>query len=92
MTRPGAPASPGAARLRVAAARRLRHPVSRPHAAFVRLLAVLRASQRAGGSFNEAGGPGAQTGFASLKKAALAEAAELRLEGVRWLPELLRVA
>ena len=43
-------------------------------------------------AIGQACGAGAKSGFATLKKATLAEAAEKRLHGLRWLPELLRAA
>ena len=43
-------------------------------------------------AIGEACGIGAKAGFVTLKKAALADAAEKKLKGSRWLPELLRVA
>ena len=35
---------------------------------------------------------GSKAGYTSLKKGVLAEAAEKKLKGLRWLPELLRAA
>jgi ParB family transcriptional regulator, chromosome partitioning protein len=43
-------------------------------------------------AIGQACGAGAKAGFVTLKKAALAEAAEKKLKGSRWLPELLRAA
>ena len=43
-------------------------------------------------AIEEACGAGAKSGYATLKKAALADAAEAKLKGSRWLPDLLRVA
>ena len=43
-------------------------------------------------AIGQAYGAGAKAGFAALKKTALADAAETKLKGSRWLPELLRVA
>ena len=43
-------------------------------------------------ALEEACGASAKSGFATLKKAALAEAAEAKMKGLRWLPDLLRVA
>jgi hypothetical protein len=42
-------------------------------------------------AIGEACGADAKAGFATLKKAALADAAEKLLKGSRWLPELLQV-
>jgi ParB family chromosome partitioning protein len=43
-------------------------------------------------AIEDACGTGAKGGYVTLKKAALAEAAEHKLKGLRWLPDLLRVA
>ena len=43
-------------------------------------------------AIEEACGASAKSGYATLKKAALAEATEAKLKGSRWLPGLLRVA
>ncbi len=43
-------------------------------------------------AIEEACGASAKSGYATLKKAALADAAEAKLKGSRWLPGLLRVA
>jgi ParB family chromosome partitioning protein len=43
-------------------------------------------------AIEEAFGASAKAGYVTLKKAALADAAEAKLKGLRWLPELLRAA
>ena len=43
-------------------------------------------------AIEDACGASAKSGYATLKKAALADAAEKKLKGSRWLPELLRAA
>ena len=43
-------------------------------------------------AIEQACGAGAKAGFVTLKKAALADAAEKKLKGSRWLPEILRAA
>ena len=43
-------------------------------------------------AIEEACGASAKSGYVTLKKAALAEAAEAKMKGLRWLPELLRAA
>ena len=43
-------------------------------------------------SIEEACGASAKSGYVTLKKAALADAAEATMKGLRWLPELLRAA
>jgi ParB family transcriptional regulator, chromosome partitioning protein len=43
-------------------------------------------------AIEEACGASAKSGYVTLKKAALADAAEAKLKGSRWLPGLLRVA
>ena len=43
-------------------------------------------------AIEEACGASAKSGYTTLKKAALADAAEAKLKGSRWLPGLLRVA
>ena len=43
-------------------------------------------------AIEDACGASAKGGYVTLKKTALAEAAEAKLKGLRWLPELLRAA
>ena len=43
-------------------------------------------------AIEDACGASAKGGYVTLKKAALADAAEAKLKGLRWLPELLRAA
>jgi ParB family chromosome partitioning protein len=43
-------------------------------------------------AIEDACGASAKGGYVTLKKTALAEAAEAKLQGLRWLPELLRAA
>ena len=43
-------------------------------------------------AIEEACGASAKSGYATLKKTAQADAAEAKMKGLRWLPELLRAA
>ena len=43
-------------------------------------------------AIEDACGASAKSGYVTLKKVALADAAETKLKGLRWLPELLRAA
>jgi ParB family transcriptional regulator, chromosome partitioning protein len=43
-------------------------------------------------AIEDACGASAKSGYVTLKKAALAEAAEAKMKDLRWLPELLRAA